>query len=283
MKSKTLINEKYEGYCVYGHFNVSDSKLFYIGKGKGNRPWVKASSMRSKKWVNHVKKHGGHTVKIIQANLSESEAFEIECKEIALAIKNGIALVNQTTGGEGFSGGAHTKKTIKTIRNYHLLNSEAQGNNPRRGVIYSLKEKKYVANITLTINKKRKQYSLGRYANLEDAIRIRSDAENSYIEGGIKSLEKFINEFRDHYDTHSTRKRQVIIVLKDKKLWFNGITEAASALGNNTLLVRVEIICALILVVKSITIKIGSKSFFIFDSLIKVCFCNDKNYLFISD
>ena len=114
---------------------------------------------------------------LIATGLTEREAFEIECETIANAIKDGIKLVNLTSGGEGFAGGKHSLKTIQTIRKYHLTKSESLGENPRRGVYYVKEDQNYASSITLSFGKKRRQFSLGRHKMLEDAVAIRVKAE----------------------------------------------------------------------------------------------------------
>jgi hypothetical protein len=70
---------KYDGYCVYLHVCSANNRIFYIGKGKGNRPWVSAKSSRTAIWHNYVKKYGPHRVELIATGLTEKEAFELEC------------------------------------------------------------------------------------------------------------------------------------------------------------------------------------------------------------
>ena len=59
---------------VYGHYRESDGKLFYIGKGIGNRAWDKIR--RNRYWFRVVNKHG-LIVKIIEDNLTEELSRQV--------------------------------------------------------------------------------------------------------------------------------------------------------------------------------------------------------------
>ena len=120
----------YNGYCVYLHVNDVSGNIFYVGKGKGGRPWVASKSTRSTKWSNYVGKYGKFSVILLKTDLTEQEAFALECEKIAECLCNGIHLVNLTSGGEGFAGGSHSEEAINSIRKYHLVKSEPIGNNP---------------------------------------------------------------------------------------------------------------------------------------------------------
>ena len=83
---------------VYGHYRESDGKLFYIGKGTGNRAWDE--KRRNRYWFRVVNKHG-LVVKIIEDNLTEEQAFS---KEKQLITEVGLEnLANITEGGKGFT------------------------------------------------------------------------------------------------------------------------------------------------------------------------------------
>lgn len=90
-------------YCVYAHYLKGDEQPFYIGKGKGDRPF---SKIRTALWKMHVKDKE-YTVDILKNNLEEYEAllFELELIEKHGCLVDGTgSLVNV----------ARTKKLRKT-------------------------------------------------------------------------------------------------------------------------------------------------------------------------
>jgi hypothetical protein len=90
-------------FYIYAHYKP-DGNIFYVGKGHGKRAWITRG--RSTFWVNTIKKHNGYQVVLLYENLSESEAFLLEKKEIEFwgRRKDGGFLINLTDGGEGCSG-----------------------------------------------------------------------------------------------------------------------------------------------------------------------------------
>jgi group I intron endonuclease len=101
-------------FYVYAHF-TPEGDVFYIGKGRGNRAYKKSS--RNPHWRNKVAKHGGFIVSILQDQLDEELAFEVE-KSFIESIGRGN-LVNLTEGGEGISGHNHSEETRKKIGDGH--------------------------------------------------------------------------------------------------------------------------------------------------------------------
>ncbi len=95
-------------FYVYVHRKSSDGSIFYVGKGTGNRAYVKTK--RSKYWNNVVNKYG-YTVEIIQNYLPEWLAFELETYLIAEYRLLGYNLCNLTEGGEGASGCTRSEET----------------------------------------------------------------------------------------------------------------------------------------------------------------------------
>jgi hypothetical protein len=87
-------------YYTYGHYRADSNKLFYIGKGKGNRAYEKDS--RSGYWKNIVNKHG-YSIEIFAKWPSEKEAFTHE-KFLIECFRDLTELCNFTNGGEGCSG-----------------------------------------------------------------------------------------------------------------------------------------------------------------------------------
>ena len=91
-------------FYVYIHRKKSNNKIFYVGKGFGDR--YQTSSGRSLHWHRVVNKYG-FTCEVVKDNLQEWYALEFE-KELILKygrldLGEGL-LINKTDGGEGKSG-----------------------------------------------------------------------------------------------------------------------------------------------------------------------------------
>lgn len=108
---------------TYAHITSDTNKIFYIGKGSGNR--LHKKDARNQHWHNTVKKHGYYAIKLANWKTSE-EAFSHE-KLLISSFKNmGYKLVNQSEGGEGngpagglsFKGKTHTKEAIEKTMVY---------------------------------------------------------------------------------------------------------------------------------------------------------------------
>lgn len=87
--------------------------IFYVGKGKKQRAY--SVHGRNPHWRGIYKKYGSFNVEIVDDNLVESQAFELEEFIISMiGIKSqGGTLVNMTTGGEGASGYVPTPEVCK--------------------------------------------------------------------------------------------------------------------------------------------------------------------------
>lgn len=102
-------------FYVYLHTKASDGVPFYVGKGTGTRAY--RTNHRSRWWSSVVAKYG-YEVKIIDSNLLEDEAFELEMfliSELGRADLNLGPLVNMTSGGDGVSGYKFTEEQRKTL------------------------------------------------------------------------------------------------------------------------------------------------------------------------
>lgn len=105
-------------FYVYGYFDAQSGAPFYIGKGKGARlhhHLKEAANPNTKDKNNHkirkIRKHiccgVDPVIKIIDRNLSESVAFELEeflINEIGRADLGKGPLTNMSNGGEGLVG-----------------------------------------------------------------------------------------------------------------------------------------------------------------------------------
>lgn len=83
-------------FYIYIHIKLNNGKPFYVGKGKSNRAY--SIKGRNNHWRRIVEKYG-YDIIIIEDNLSEKEAFELEIFWInRIGIDN---LSNMTIGGNG--------------------------------------------------------------------------------------------------------------------------------------------------------------------------------------
>ena len=101
-------------FYTYAHYRP-DGRIFYIGKGSGNRY---ASVGRSRHWKNIVAKEGGFSSEILARWSSEAEAFEHEKFLIKCFRDLGFDLCNLTDGGEGVSGRIVTDETRNKLRQF---------------------------------------------------------------------------------------------------------------------------------------------------------------------
>ena len=139
-------------FYTYAHITSDTNRIFYIGKGSGNR--LLRKDARNKHWHNTVLKHGYKATKLATWK-TEKEAFEHEKLLISCFKDMGYKLVNQSAGGDGngpqgglsFKGKKHNKESIEKCRMIHkgiakskehnLKNSEAHKKKVKvDGIIY---------------------------------------------------------------------------------------------------------------------------------------------------
>jgi NUMOD3 motif. len=108
-------------YCVYTHSRQSDGKIFYVGKGKKNRPYFFKG--RSSLWSRITAKHGC-VVSIYASGLSENDAFDLEKKLISEIGRNNLC--NHTDGGDGCSNPSpETRRKMSLAKIGHVKSPEA--------------------------------------------------------------------------------------------------------------------------------------------------------------
>jgi hypothetical protein len=150
---------------IYRHRRLDNNQIFYIGVGVNEkRAFVKRN--RSLFW-NNITSKTKYNVEIIQENLSQEDAFELEIFLIELYgrkdIKTGI-LCNLTDGGDGRTNVITSLKTrlimsknaIKEIKNMQtrgVLKKETRSQkviDNNTGIIYdTIIDAAIIANITL--------------------------------------------------------------------------------------------------------------------------------------
>lgn len=99
------------GFCVYEHIRSDTGQVFYVGKGRGERPYRRTS--RNQYWRNIVAK-AGFAVRITYQTECEELAHFVEEELISKHRLLGTKLSNLTAGGEGVSG-FHRKQTVEEI------------------------------------------------------------------------------------------------------------------------------------------------------------------------
>ena len=106
-------------YYTYAH-STPDGKVFYIGKGVGDRAFSKSD--RTLGWRAAVSKFRGYAAQILADWSTEDEAFEHEKFLIKCFREMGHELVNQTSGGKGPLDYCRTeearKKTAEKVRGF---------------------------------------------------------------------------------------------------------------------------------------------------------------------
>jgi hypothetical protein len=100
-------------FYVYAHSAKNNNdRIFYIGKGKGNR--LNSKHGRNQYWKRIVAKYGYEAYKL-EENLTEEQAFIAEKQYIVLLKGLGYSLVNMTDGGEGTSGWIPSEETRRKL------------------------------------------------------------------------------------------------------------------------------------------------------------------------
>jgi hypothetical protein len=108
------IPEKHStSFYVYLHRRATDGRVFYVGKGTGNRI---NSRKRNEHWKRVSSKHG-YAVEIVQDGMQEWWALELE-KEL-IAHHGRETLCNMTDGGEGLAGFKFSEEHKKKIGDAH--------------------------------------------------------------------------------------------------------------------------------------------------------------------
>jgi hypothetical protein len=91
---------KPRGYYVYAWYRNTDEHPFYVGKGSGNRAWVRHLAVDGiKPAVCELVRQDSDTVRIaiVKEAMSDDEALELEEELIADYLAQGVPLANGGT------------------------------------------------------------------------------------------------------------------------------------------------------------------------------------------
>jgi hypothetical protein len=105
-------------FYVYEHIRPDTNKVFYVGKGSGNR--CNTSRGRNKYWHNFVNKAGGFKIRKISESEDEEFVFFVEEERIDQLKKLGFELTNMTSGGEGLAGSKNPRFNYNSLRQKRL-------------------------------------------------------------------------------------------------------------------------------------------------------------------
>lgn len=113
-------------HYTYAHRRKDSGQVFYIGKGSGQRAWVRTG--RSQYWHRLAEKHG-YDVQILAKWQTEEEALTHEVFLIECFQSLNVQLCNLTKGGEGANGLVHTeecKARIASALRGHVKSAETR-------------------------------------------------------------------------------------------------------------------------------------------------------------
>lgn len=93
-------------FYVYEHWRPDNGTCFYVGKGHRDRAYsMKGRNSHHKAIIAKLGRLGlSIEVRIHKADLTETDAFALECERIAFWRSIGDNLVNRTNGGDGVRG-----------------------------------------------------------------------------------------------------------------------------------------------------------------------------------
>jgi hypothetical protein len=129
-------DERLDRFYVYTHSDPRDGAVRYVGKGSGNRAYdLRPSSRytRHKNWIAKLKELGlKPIITLIEEDLLENKAFDLEVMEIARLRDLGCDLCNLTDGGDGCSGYVFTKEVKDKMSAQRSTPEAREANRQRR-------------------------------------------------------------------------------------------------------------------------------------------------------
>lgn len=114
-------------YYVYHLVDPRDDRVFYVGKGKGNRLKTHVSRVRNGKWDNELKCQAIASIledgldvieRMVASELDEAEAFRIEREHIALHRETATNITNGATAGLSYQEKA--KRMLSSVKSYEF-------------------------------------------------------------------------------------------------------------------------------------------------------------------
>lgn len=104
-----------EQFYVYTHARP-DGSVFYVGKGTRRRAFDLSPTRRKRRHRSIIKSYGREAILItLYPAASELDAFDHERRLIAEMRVAGVALINETDGGEGCSGRPLTERQAAAL------------------------------------------------------------------------------------------------------------------------------------------------------------------------
>lgn len=136
-------------YYIYLHLRKDSGSVFYVGKGKEDRAYIKRG--RNPYW-QHIVNKVGYTIELLEENLTHEQACEREIYWIEKFGRKDIGtgcLVNCTNGGEGSFGRVMSQRSIEVQRKRFTENP------PRLGAKLTQEHKNKISERHLNSLKKR--------------------------------------------------------------------------------------------------------------------------------
>ena len=140
-------------FYVYEHWRTDQNRPFYVGKGKGKRAYEMAKRNIHHKNIQKkiIENNYKIEIRIIESNLSEIAAFQLEKARIQMWRHIGYYLANFTNGGDGISGFSHSKETReKMSKSAFLANTDEVKHKKSKSMKGKIKSQSHCEKISLS-------------------------------------------------------------------------------------------------------------------------------------